>query len=142
MSKEAEFKFHLDGDTSDPKVHGVYKRITATGMEWRVVGPLAKAIHAMLAEAIHERDEARAELADLKRKITEDWVSVSGDMPGICAEWEQRGYRRGVQDAAKEAEITIFPSQPAVRAILALLEQTSDSNRPHPGNGAVPKSET
>jgi hypothetical protein len=44
------------------------------------------------------------------------------------AQAEARGYRRGVEDAAKVTEITIFPSQPAVRAILALLEQTGDTN--------------
>jgi uncharacterized Rossmann fold enzyme len=74
---------------------------------------------------IRERDEARAELADLKRKITEDWVSVSGDMPGICTEAEARGFERGVQEAAKVALHAWRASGVGGKmyaAILALLE--------------------
>jgi hypothetical protein len=76
------------------------------------------------SKLMSERDEARAELADLKRKITEDWVSVSGDMPGICGEAEARGFERGVKDAAKVVEVTAdkFSSERTIRTILALLE--------------------
>jgi hypothetical protein len=83
-----------------------------------------------IVDLISQRDEARAELADLKRKITEDWVSVSGDMPGICGEAESRGFERGVKEAAKvyetgKSEDMEWISFIGVKdAILALLEPT------------------
>jgi hypothetical protein len=68
----------------------------------------------------------------------------------VIAEAEARGYRRGVEDAAGVARAWDTTGQghlpnangydaQAVRIavnILALLEQTSDSKRPHPKSGA------
>jgi hypothetical protein len=76
----------------------------------------------------------------------------------IQREAEARGYRRGVEDAAVRCDMELhngrFPfdatrtdahdrTAMAIRNdIRALLEQTGDSNSPHPGNGTGLKSET
>jgi hypothetical protein len=74
---------------------------------------------------------------------------------GIEEKAEARGYRRGVEDAAKqidgvlearrlfsqftlkleETSETYFVLENLRDGLLALLEQTSDSNSPHPENG-------
>jgi hypothetical protein len=69
----------------------------------------------------------------------------------IQREAEARGYRRGVEDAWKVARthgvhphLNVFGGGPEwykhgqaiAEAILALLEQTSDMNSPHPKSGA------
>lgn len=76
-------------------------------------------------ELRRERDEARAELVNLKSKITEDWVTVSAEMPGICAEAEARGYQRGVQDAARAVDWGDIYGYNAKKAILALLDKSN-----------------
>jgi hypothetical protein len=85
-------------------------------------------------------------------------------MQGALAEAEARGYRRGVADAARNVPTNWLDSlltgpngigvgpyngrhieklTLGVRAkILALLEQTGDTNSPHPENGTGMKSET
>jgi hypothetical protein len=82
-----------------------------------------------LRRLIVERDEARA------KTLRGDWAS------DMIAEAEARGYRRGVEDAAKVAENAIVPSGLTIRAIRRLLEQTSDTDSPHPENGTGLKSE-
>jgi hypothetical protein len=75
----------------------------------------------------------------------------------IQREAEARGYRRGrtfgIIDAANHAEKTISEiivgipmgltlSREIKQAILALLEQTSDTNSPHPKSGAGSSAKT
>jgi hypothetical protein len=110
------YSFFMEGDETSHRYTGVHKKINATGAQWNVTGPLAKAMKAIENQA------------------------------------EARGYRRGVEDAAMVASSnftnvaqfeTTYNTLDKIRsAILALLEQTSDSNRPHPGNGTGLKSET
>lgn len=79
-----------------------------------------------LAQTIRERDEARRELEEL------DFLRYEGGEESIGREIEKaeaRGYRRGVQDAA--ARLDKFGYSEFRDAILALLEQTGDTNSPH-----------
>jgi hypothetical protein len=89
-----------------------------------------------VARLIRERDEARSFAAHYVKSLTD--------------EAEARGYRRGVEDAAGVARTWDTTGQghlpnangydaQAVRIavnIRALLEQTSDTNSPHPKSGA------
>jgi hypothetical protein len=133
MSEEAVFTFHMDGDTSNPKVYGVYKKLTATGTEWRVVGPLAKTIHRMLAEITRERDEARAEAERLKQSEIlgrEVLLPVKREQSlRVAQEAEKLGFERGIQGAVaagdKMAEGGTYGWVWLRAAILALLDKPS-----------------
>jgi hypothetical protein len=62
-------------------------------------------------------------------------------MQGALAAAEARGYRRGVERMAEivaEYEGVFF----AERCLTEAMEQTSDTNSPHPENGTGLKSET
>jgi hypothetical protein len=99
-----------------------------------------------------QRDEARAMLERVQNfyretlnevtdRLSDEVVNVNLLVDKV-AEAEARGYRRGVEDAAKVAENAIVPSGLTIRAIRRLLEQTGDTNSPHPENGTGLKSET
>jgi hypothetical protein len=98
---------------------------------------------------LRERDELQLQLEEL------DFLRYEGGEESIGREIEKaesRGYRRGVEDAIAAAdreaanamaeqdsaglEVTGISWAVARRAIYAFLEQTSDSNSPHPKSGA------
>jgi hypothetical protein len=52
MSEDVHvYSFFMEGDETSHRYTGVHKKITATGAEWNVTGPLAKAIRAIEREA-------------------------------------------------------------------------------------------
>jgi hypothetical protein len=84
------------------------------------------------------------------------WITKNPDKAMLhiskeLADAEARGYRRGVEDAAKhlEAEADFEVAEASAMLIwaaaklrkLADAEQTSDTNPPHPENGTGLKSE-
>jgi hypothetical protein len=72
----------------------------------------------LVKQLTEERDEARAKVVITERSIQE----IINDTAEMILEAEARGYERGGREAAKVAEIAIFPSKPTIRDILALLE--------------------
>jgi hypothetical protein len=78
-----------------------------------------------VARLIRERDEARAELkyqTDRAEYISAEGRELRQVLERERNEAEQRGFERGVREAAKAAEDAPVPSRIIVRAILALLE--------------------
>jgi hypothetical protein len=69
------------------------------------------------------------------------WEELADNWKQRATEAEARGYRRGVEDAAKVAK-SFGDAQDVAYEILDLLEQSSDTNSPHPENGTGLKSET
>ncbi len=72
----------VDGDKSETDYTGVTKRITATGAQYQIVGPLAEAIKSSADEIERlrkERDEARAQvvaLLEVNRDLAADKFTV------------------------------------------------------------------
>jgi hypothetical protein len=100
-----------------------------------------------------QRDEARATLEriqnfyretlnEMAERLSDEVVNVNL-LVEENAKAEARGYRRGVEDAIAAGNANAPIGWPSARRLLmSLLEQTSDSNRPHPENGTGAKSET
>jgi hypothetical protein len=80
---------------------------------------------------IKERDEARAKLTEARRELEElDFLRYEGGEESIGREiekTEQRGYGRGIQDAAKVAEQYLGPDSYCELAIRALLDKPSQA---------------
>jgi hypothetical protein len=72
----------VDGDTSDPDYTGVTKRITATGAQYQIVGPLAAAIKS----SADEIERLRAALATARRDALEEALKLAdpGEKPCDC----------------------------------------------------------
>jgi hypothetical protein len=93
---------------------------------------------------IRERNALQArvmDMASIGREIELATLKAADLADMEAKEAEARGYRRGVEDAKKAAWKWI-PRCDCREAISALLEQTSDTNSPHPENGTGMKSET
>jgi hypothetical protein len=103
----------------------------------------------LLIKICQSWQEQQRELEEL------DFLRYEGGEESIGREIERaeaRGYRRGVEDAAKhlEAEADFEVAEASAMLIwaaaklrkLADAEQTGDSKRPHPENGTGLKSET
>lgn len=111
---ETVYVIRIDGDTTDADYTGVSKTITATGAEWRVAGPLAKALK-------NFEDALKNELDKYKNGYK-----------GACYACEPVGElnlkQRDTIDALASALRKAMDDTPgwydAARAALARLEQT------------------
>jgi hypothetical protein len=75
----------VDGDKSEPDYTGVTKRITATGAQYQIVGPLAEAIKSRADEIERlrrERDEARTALATAQAALEAQKNAIFQPLPG------------------------------------------------------------
>jgi hypothetical protein len=78
---------------------------------------------AQILQLIRERDEARAGNHQAN-EYEPTWAQLVDYWKQRATEAEARGYRKGVEDAAKVVEVTAdkFSSERTIRTILALLE--------------------
>jgi hypothetical protein len=86
----------IDGDATDADCIGVCKTITATGAEYIITGPLAKALEALYErcerrfEQINEAQaqqlgDAYEEIAALKRRLADQDTQAQGQVSALAS---------------------------------------------------------